>query len=63
MEPSKNRDSALIGQRLVLLFRRDKAFLTPDHPLSFDRLGLPEVAQTFHNPAFLTISVISHFEA
>ena len=63
MEPSKNKDSPLNGQRLVLLFRKDKAFLTLDHPLSFDRLGLPEVAQTFHNPAYWTISVISHFEA
>ena len=63
MEPSKNRDSPLNGQRLVLQFRKDKGFLTPEHPLSFDHLGLPEVAETFNVPAHWTISVISHIES
>lgn len=50
------------GQELKILFRQDKAYLTADRPMTFEQLGLPDVAKTFKEPAFWTIKVLSHRE-
>jgi len=52
----------MIGQELKILFWQDKAYLTTDRPLTFEQLGLPDVAKTFKKPAFWTIKVLSHIE-
>lgn len=52
----------MTGQELKILFRQDKAYLTADRPLTFEQLGLPDVARTFKEPAFWTIKVLNHRE-
>lgn len=52
----------MTGQELIILFRQDKAYLTADRPLTFEQLGLPDVAKKFKEPAFWTIKVLSHRE-
>ena len=52
----------MTGQELKILFRQDKAYLTADRPLTFEQLGLPDVAKIFKEPAFWTIKVLNHRE-
>jgi len=52
----------MTGQELKILFRQDKAYLTADRPLTFEQLGLPDVAKKFKEPAFWTIKVLNHRE-
>lgn len=41
------------GQELKILFNHDKAYLTPDHPMTFEQIGLPEIAKKgFKSPAY-----------
>jgi hypothetical protein len=50
------------GQELKILFHDDKAYLTKDRFMTFDQLGLPEIAKTFKAPAYWTIRVINYIE-
>lgn len=52
----------MTGQELKILFRQDKAYLTADRPMTFEQLGLPDIAKTFKEPAFWTIKVLNHRE-
>ncbi len=52
----------MIGQELKILFRQDKAYLTPNRPLTFKQLGLPDIAKTFKEPAYWTIRVLNYIE-
>jgi len=51
------------GQEFKILFKQDKAYLTPDRPLTFGQLGLPEIAKSFKASAFWTIRVLNYREA
>jgi len=51
------------GQELKILFNHDKAYLTPDHPMTFEQIGLPEIAKKgFKSPAYWTFIVKRYFE-
>ncbi len=50
----------MTGQELKILFKQDKAYLTTDRPMTFQQLGLPEVAKSFKSPAYWTIRVINY---
>ena len=52
----------MTGQELKILFRQDRAYLTADRPLTFEQLGLPNVAKTFNEKSFFIIKVLSHRE-
>lgn len=52
----------MIGQELKILFRHDKAYLTADRTLTFEQLGLPDIAKTFKDPAYWTIRVLNYRE-
>lgn len=60
MDRPEGKTSTLQGQTLKVLFRNDKAFLSPDRPLGFESLGLPEVATFFPKPAFWVFRVLGH---
>lgn len=53
----------MIGQELKILFKQDKAYLTPNRPLTFKQLGLPDVAKAFKMPAYWTVKVLNYIEA
>ena len=53
----------MTGQEFKILFKQDKAYLTPDKPLTFGQVGLPEIAKSFKAPAFWTIRVLNYREA
>jgi len=52
----------MIGQELKILFKQDKAYLTPDNPLSLSQAGLPDVAKSFKSPSFWRIRVLDYKE-
>ena len=51
------------GQEFQILFKQDKAYLTPDHPLTLEQAGIPEIARSFKATAFWTIRVLNYIEA
>lgn len=53
----------MTGQEFKILFKQGKAYLTPDKPLTFGQVGLPEIAKSFKAPAFWTIRVLNYREA
>jgi hypothetical protein len=53
----------MIGQELKILFHGDKAYLSKDRHLTFEKLGLPVFVKFFKEPAYWKFRVISHIEA
>jgi hypothetical protein len=53
----------MTGQEFKILFKQDKAYLTPDEPLTFGQVGLPEIAKFFKAPAFWTFRILNYKEA
>ena len=52
----------MTGQVLKIIFKRDKAYLTIDSPMTFEQLGLPEIAETFKSAAYWQIKVLNYRE-
>ncbi len=52
----------MTGQEFKILFKQDKAYLTPDKPLTLGQVGLPEIAKSFKAPAFWTFRVLNYKE-
>lgn len=52
----------MTGQEFKILFKQDKAYLTPDRPLTLGQVGLPEIAKSFKAPAFWTFRVLNYRE-
>ena len=50
------------GQELKIKFFQDKAYLIDGIALSFDQLGLPDIAKTFQEPAYWIIKVLNYLE-
>jgi len=53
----------MIGQKLKILFKQDKAYLTTNKPMSFTQLDLPEVAKCFKFPAYWIVEVLNYIES
>jgi hypothetical protein len=53
----------MTGQEFKILFKQDRAYLTPEKSLTLSQVGLPEIAKTFKAPAFWTIHVLNYREA
>jgi hypothetical protein len=51
------------GQELRILFKYDKAYLTPDVPLTLKMIGLPEIVKSFKENAFWTFRVLNYNES
>lgn len=52
----------MTGQEFKILFKQDKAYLTPDKPLTLEQVGLPEIAKSFKAPAFWIFRVLNYKE-
>ncbi|MBS0645693.1 MAG: hypothetical protein JSR97_03780 [Verrucomicrobia bacterium] len=52
----------MTGQEFKILFRQDKAYLTPEKPLTLSQVSLPEIAKSFKAPAYWTIRVLNYKE-
>jgi hypothetical protein len=50
----------MTGQEFKILFKQDKAYLTPDKPLTLGQVGLPEIAKSFKAAAFWTFRVLNY---
>lgn len=50
----------MIGQELILILKRNKAFLTEDKPMLLSQLDLPPVAKIFSSSAFWKIKIINY---
>ncbi|GGG94702.1 hypothetical protein [Pedobacter zeae] len=51
------------GQELKILFNQDKAYLTPDRPLTFEQIGIADIAQKgFKSPAYWILRVRKYTE-
>ncbi len=46
------------GTHCIIRFEADKAYLLPDIPIPFAKLGFPPVARTFYSPAWWRIRVL-----
>lgn len=53
----------MTGQELKILFKEDKAYLTPEKPLTLSQVSLPEIARSFKAAAYWTIRVLNYREA
>lgn len=51
------------GQKLKIIFKQDKAYLTTDKPMTFKQLGIPEVVKQSKSNAYWTIRVINYRES
>ena len=60
MDASESNTTGLKDQVLRILFRKTEAFLASDRPLTFDRLGMPEIAKVFRDPAYWMVRVLNH---
>ncbi len=52
----------MTGNELIIIFKKDKAYLTLNKPLNFTQLELPAIAKSFKSSAFWTLKVLKHFE-
>jgi hypothetical protein len=52
----------MIAKEFTLVFKNRYAYLIPDNPLSFERLGLKEFENTSNKPAYWIIKVLNHIE-
>lgn len=52
------------GQELKILFKKDKAYLTSNKPMTLDQVSLPDFAQRkgFKSPAYWIVRVLNHKE-
>lgn len=50
----------MIGKELILVFDRDKAWLTVHKSMSFDQLGLPAYSKSFQGQAYWKLKVLSY---
>ncbi len=48
----------MIGEQLIIGFKQDKAYLTPEKPLSFAQLSWSSTIDSFEADAFWTIEVL-----
>ena len=52
----------MISREFKLIFKNRFAYLIPDNPLGFERLGLKEFENTSNKPAYWIIKIINHIE-